>query len=274
MITGYVGLIGNGKTMLAVTEARRVALRRGAILAANIKIEPPPGVEFVHLTVGEDGLSVEQMESLMDNARDTGRGVVILIDEIGIIMPARFWQSFPIALMYRLSQSRKYATDFIWTSQDEEDVDAYLRRKTQWVYKVRAVPSPSPELRERGKRPWFFLVTQWRPGKIDKPDKRIGRGFWRYRREREGWYDTDELVRPPERLSVRGSRSGRQPRGQSNRAQPESAVTRQGRSEAKDGRSPLTADPGGAIYTGHTGSVGEDRNGRSPADRSHEPGTA
>lgn len=209
MITGYVGLIGHGKTMLAVTEAREVARRRGAILAANIKIDPPAGVEFVQLSVDEDGLSVEQMEGLMDAARATGRGVVILIDEIGIIMPARFWQSFPIALMYRISQSRKYATDLIWTSQDEEDVDAYLRRKTQWVFKVRAIPSPTPERREKGVRPWLILRTQWRPGKIDKPDKRIGRSFIWYRREREAFYDTDELVRPPARLRSgrRGSRS-------------------------------------------------------------------
>lgn len=206
MITGYVGLIGHGKTMLAVHEARKVALRRGALLAANIKIDPPPGVEFRQLSVGEDGLSIEQMEQLMDEARETGRGVVILIDEIGIIMPARFWQNFPIALMYRISQSRKYATDLIYTSQDIEDVDAYLRRKTQWIYKVRCFPSPTPERRERGVRPWFFVRTQWRPATVDKKDKRIERSFIRYRRERETVYDTDELVRPPARLTTRGGR--------------------------------------------------------------------
>lgn len=206
MIIGYVGLIGHGKTMLAVDEARRLAKRRGAVLAANIWIDPPAGVPFVQLTVDEDGLSIPQLEELMDGARASGRGVVVLIDEIGIIMPARFWQSFPIALMYRISQSRKYATDLIFTAQDVEDVDAYLRRKTQWLIKVRAFPSPSPERRERGKRPWWIGWSKWRPAQVDKPDKRIDRGMIWYRREREGFYDTDELVRPPARLSGRGRR--------------------------------------------------------------------
>jgi hypothetical protein len=206
VILGYIGLIGNGKTMLAVDDARALALRRGAILASNIKIVPPDGVEFVQLTVDEDGLSVEQLETLMDTARATDRGCVIVIDEIGIIMPARFWQSFPIALMYRISQSRKFRSDLVWTSQDEEDVDAYLRRKTQWIYKVRAVPAPSPETREQGKRPWLFIRTQWRPGKVDKAEKRVGRALIRYRQSREVVYDTDELVRPPARLSERKRR--------------------------------------------------------------------
>ena len=201
MITGYVGLIGNGKTTIAVDEARRVAASRGAVLAANIWIDPPAGVPFVQLTVGEDGLDVVQMERLMDDARASGRGVVLLVDEIGIIMPARFWQSFPIALMYRISQSRKYRTDLIYTSQDPEDVDVYLRRKTQWLYRVAAWPSPSNRKRERGVRPWFFVLGQWRPGQMDRADKRISRRFVRYRREREAWFDTDELVRPPARLS-------------------------------------------------------------------------
>jgi hypothetical protein len=198
-----VGLIGNGKTMLAVDAARQLAKRRGAVLASNIWIEPPAGVPFVQLSVGEDGLSVAQMEQLMDDARASGRGCVILIDEIGIIMPARFWQSFPIALMYRISQSRKYATDLLYTSQDVEDVDAYLRRKTQWVFKVRCFPSPSAERREKGRRPWLIIRTQWRPATIEKKDKRVDRTILRYRRDREAVYDTDELVRPPSRLSRR-----------------------------------------------------------------------
>lgn len=275
MIEGYVGLIGNGKTMLAVQHARTLAKRRGSILAANIGIVPPEGVPFVQLTVGEDGLSVEQLEGLMDDARATGRGVVILVDEIGIIMPARFWQSFPIALMYRISQSRKYSTDLIYTSQDIEDVDAYLRRKTQWVYKVKAIPSPSPEKRERGIRPWCFLRTQWRPATIEKRDKRIGWSLLRYRREWERVYDTDELVRPPERLQApRGSRSGRQPRSQSISVQGSDHVTSTG------SRSERSGEPEGLTWAGPVATAStpmgpdagvEDRNARSAADRRPEP---
>lgn len=202
MITGYIGLIGQGKTMLAVREAVTLARRRGALLASNIWVEAP-GVEVVRLTVGDEGLG--GLPELLSRSRVEGRGVVLLVDEIGIIMPARFWQTgMSIDLMWAVSQSRKLAADLIYTAQDVEQVDAFLRRLTQWVHKVRAVPNPSVERRERGRRPWFFMLSKWRPGSVDKADKRLGRGLVFYRREWEGLYNTDELVRPPQHL--RGTR--------------------------------------------------------------------
>lgn len=206
MIEGFVGLIGAGKTMLAVRHAGELARRRGARLASNIKVEVP-GVECIQLAVGEDGLDLAQLRSLVNDREGDGRGLVVLVDEVGIIMPARFWQSFPVDLMFMLSQSRKLGVDLIYTAQDIEQVDSFLRRLTQWVYKVRAVPEASTERRERGKRPWLFLVSKWRPTTIDKPEKRVSRDRVRYRRSWEGWYDTDELVAPPERLTgARGRR--------------------------------------------------------------------
>lgn len=203
VITGYVGLIGQGKTMLAVREAVALARRRGAILASNIRLNVPD-VETVQLTVGDEGL--DGVPQLLTLARAEGRGVVILVDEIGIILPARFWQTgMSMELMWAVSQSRKLAADLIFTAQDVEQVDAYLRRLTQWVTKVRAVPNPSIERREQGKRPWFFMLARWRPASVDKPDKRLGRGWTLYRRSDEGTYDTDELVRPPSHLA-RGRR--------------------------------------------------------------------
>jgi hypothetical protein len=209
MITGYVGLIGHGKTMLATREAVGLARRRGAILASNISVTAS-GVDFVRLSVGDEGL--DGVPELLERARAEGRGVVILVDEIGIILPARFWsQGMSIDLMWSVSQSRKLSTDLIFTAQDIEQVDAFLRRLTQHVTKVRAVPSPSLDRRETGKRPWFFICSRWLPGSVDKPDKRLGRSFVRYRRQVEGWYDTDELVRPPKRLrgKTASSRSAR-----------------------------------------------------------------
>ncbi len=210
MITGYVGLIGQGKTMLAADDAIATARRRGALLASNIALRPGAGVEFVALLVGDDGLDLGQIDALVQRCKREGRGLVILIDEVGIIMPARFWQSFPIGLMFVLSQSRKLALDLIWTSQDVEQVDAFLRRLTQWVYKVRSVPSPSLERREQGKRPWFMVVDKFRPAHVTgaAADKRLGRSWLRYRRWREGQYDTDELVHPPLALGRRRRGSG------------------------------------------------------------------
>jgi hypothetical protein len=205
VIEGFIGLIGHGKTMLAVDHCISLARRRGAVLAANIKVTDGD-LDFVQLSVGNDGLDLDELRELMELCRWGGRGLVLLIDEVGIIMPARFWQSFPIDLMFVLSQSRKLGVDMVYTSQDVEQVDAFLRRLTQWVFKLRCYPAPSITRRERGKRPLFFVREQWRPSSIDKKDKRLGRTFIRYRREREDRYDTDELVRPPERLRERQSR--------------------------------------------------------------------
>jgi hypothetical protein len=217
VITGYIGLIGHGKTMLAVRESVAMARRRGAILASNISIDAP-GLDYVRLSVGDDGL--DGVPELLARAREEARGVVILVDEIGIILPARFWQTgMSIDLMWSVSQSRKLATDLIYTAQDIEQVDAFLRRLTSYVYKVKAVPSPTNERRDAGKRPWFFIRSKWMPGTVDKADKRLGRSFLRYRRSDETAYDTDELVRPPARLraeseSRRARKASTSPRSQ------------------------------------------------------------
>lgn len=202
MIEGYVGLIGAGKTMLAVRHAGELAQRRGALLLSNIKLVPPEGVDFVQLGVGDDGLDMTQLHELLDGARAAGRGAVLMLDEVGILMPARFWQSFPIRLMHMLSQSRKLSIDLIYTAQDVEQIDTFLRRLTQWIYRVACWPESSVERREKGKRPRFFIVGKWRPTKIGKRDAREGLVWRRYRRADEGSYDTDELVWPPARLGV------------------------------------------------------------------------
>jgi hypothetical protein len=205
MIEGFIGLIGAGKTMLAVQHAGDLARRSGSVLASNIKVVMPD-VTCVQLGTGEDGFDIGEVWRVIDEAKGAGRGVVWLVDEVGILMPARFWQSMPIDLMFSLSQSRKLALDVVYTAQDIEQVDSFLRRLTQWIYKVRAYPSPSTARRRDGKRPWVFHVTQWRPATVDKKDRREGRRFIRYRREWEAAYDTDELVRPPARLADKGRR--------------------------------------------------------------------
>lgn len=204
MITGYTGLIGQGKTMLATVEAVNLARRRNAILASNIVVTAP-GIEFFRLSVGDEGL--EGIPELLARSRAQGRGVVVLADELGIITPARFWQSgMSIDLMWTMSQSRKFGGDMIFTAQNIAQVDSFLRRLTQYVTRVRAYPRPSIERREKGQRPWVYRVQQYQPEDVDdmRPERRIGSGWIRYRREWESLYSTDELVRPPGHL--RGKR--------------------------------------------------------------------
>jgi len=205
VIEGYIGLIGAGKTMLAVEHCISTAVRRRALLFSNIAVTTDrlAPEDVVQLATGDDGLDVDELRGILDRARAEGRGAVLLLDEVGILMPARFWQSFPVDLMFQFSQSRKLGLDVVYTAQDIEQVDSFLRRLTQWVFKVRAFPTPSVERRERGRRPRLFIVTKWRPASVDKRDKRLGRAIVRYRRSWEAQYNTDELVRPAERLRRR-----------------------------------------------------------------------
>lgn len=238
MIIGYTGLVGMGKTMLAVREAVLLARRRNAYLVSNIKVNAPD-LDVIQIAVGDDGL--EGIPDILSTARGEGRGVVILVDEIGIVLPSRFWErGMSIDLMWACSQSRKLGADLIFTCQHVAQLDAFLRRITDWIWRVKAIPHPTIERREQGKRPWCFLASRWRPADIDteKPEKRLSRVSWwgglRYRREWEGLYDTDELVRPPAHLqgTPRGTRARRSSR----------PITVTGAGEDPDGIRRLAAD--------------------------------
>ncbi len=242
-----MGLLGAGKTMLAVQHALKLARRRNAIMLSNIRVQDP-GVEFHQLPVGEDGIDLEVLREWQGQAREQDRGLVLLVDEVGILMPARFWQSFPIDLIYTLSQSRKMRLDLVYTSQDIEMVDSMLRRLTQWVYQVRCFPSPTNERRERGRRPWFFVQEQFRPqhvntmGDAQRKVRRLGKSWLRYRRDWEGSYDTDELVAPAVRLS-----SSRRSRGSKKQEPTEGAMHPQGRNAVEEPPQRLALVPTEAI---------------------------
>lgn len=206
-IWGYIGGIGTGKTMNGAVEAIALAKRRDALILSNIRLELPPGVEGWRLPMDANGIDMDTVRALVFECQARGKGIVLFLDEVGILMPSRFWQDFPIDLIFVLSQSRKLGVDLIYTAQDVEQVDAILRRLTSWVWLVKSYPVGSIERRERGKRPWFFLLTRWKVKSIEGQFKQpIGRRVVRYRRAWEGLYSTDELVQPPEIFRERSRR--------------------------------------------------------------------
>lgn len=207
MIVGVTGLLGAGKTAYATMRCVESARRSGAILASNIRLTPPDDVEFVQLPTGDDGVDLEALYALRRRARSEGRGVVVLLDEVGLLLPARFWATFPVPLMSFFVNSRKLRVDIWWVSQDENDVEVSLRRRTQIVFKVRRIPRPKHHVADPG-RPRILWVTEWLSGQVDKKDRRIGRQLVLWRRSWEGWFDTDELVEPPPRVGRVRRRSG------------------------------------------------------------------
>lgn len=208
MITGYIGGIGTGKTMNAAREAIETATRRRAMLVSNITMTPADaGLDVRKLSIGHDGIDLDQLRALIRECQLSERGMVLMLDEVGILMPARFWQDFPIDLMYVLSQSRKLGVDLIYTAQDVEQVDATLRRLTTYVWLVKSFPPASIERSEKGKRPWLFVMAKSKVRYIDSQLRApIGRRFRLYSRKWERTYSTAELVAPPEVFRARSRR--------------------------------------------------------------------
>lgn len=227
IIEAYVGFVRHGKTMLAVQDCIGLARARNAILASNIGIYAP-GVETALIGITDDGLDLDALMVLALQCRESGRGLVLLIDEAGIVMPARQWQTFPVSLMWLLQQSGKLMVEVRYTVQHPMFADSILRSLTAVVHNVRCTPPPSigrrqagnvldtllgsgaisgwrlpvARLRRRLLRPWFLTVTTTVPG--DFGTSEIERVLWRrrvrYRMAWEGSYDTDAAVLPAGRL--------------------------------------------------------------------------
>jgi hypothetical protein len=233
IIEGYVGTIGAGKTTLAVQHALELAHARDAVLLSNIPVlcnphcggsgwdrsnqavkapdRKHPGkwcaIDHDLLPMTDEGLDLADLTARAFKLRDSRRGLVLLMDEVGVIMPARLWKDFSVALMWVLQQSRKLACEWIWTAQDPSFVDHQLRSLTAVVHYVRAYPPPSIWRRVQGKRPWLLIASAYTPsqapranGEGAKREKRIGRRLRRYQRRWEGAFDTDGVVLPSRHL--------------------------------------------------------------------------
>lgn len=197
--------MGHGKSMRATVKSVELTILRGGlrgecILASNITIRPPDDrIEFHHLPM--DGFS-DALARLMAECLERNVGLVVMVDEVDTVWDAHEWQSMRKSDRYRIKQSRKMGADLIWTAQFVDQVEKSIRNITEEVELVKAFPNPTISRREAGKRPWFIRGQRFRPGAVrelvgeqDK-DKRLGSSIYRYRREHEAWYDTDELVMP------------------------------------------------------------------------------
>jgi len=211
-----VGTIGAGKTTLAVQHAMMLARARDAVLLANIPVvcgstckAGTHGFEHRLLPMNDDGIDLAALTGMAFRLRDEQRGLVLLMDEVGVVMPARLWKDFSVALMWLLQQSRKLACEWIWTAQDPSFVDHQLRSLTSVVHYVRAYPPPSVWRRVKGKRPWLMISAAYTPTNAPRAngevsargaEKRLGRRVVRYRRAWEAAFDTDGVVLPSRHL--------------------------------------------------------------------------
>lgn len=198
-IYGFVGPLGSGKTHLMVKRGLELAYRRKAVLVSFIKITPSEasGIEFRQIGLNDYGIDESELLGEINRARAMGKGVVVLLDEVGILLPAREIRAMSRRLMFAFSQSRKMGVDLLWTAQNAGQVDAFLRRLTEQVTRCKAWPKTTLERFDKGKRPMLLFQTMWPPDDVGKRDKRMGWSVEMYDRRVEDRYNTLELVEPP-----------------------------------------------------------------------------
>jgi hypothetical protein len=143
MIRAYTGIPGSGKTSSMVYDAVQHVRKTGAVVFTNMSRLRFP--EAIYL--GEIDQIVEISNGLL------------LLDEAGVALSSRFWQTVDREVLQSLAQVRKNGLDLWYTVQHEARVDTVLRELSgemirckrmwgrQWSYTVE--PSSKLTLKKR-----------------------------------------------------------------------------------------------------------------------------
>lgn len=171
-VHGYVGSWGTGKTYTAVVDAGKAARRYRVPVVSNLEIRYPPawGVKVIVCDTIEDLMSYTDC--------------VLLIDEIGIMMPSRFYAKLLAQTAMRWAQMRKYRVyEVFYTVQSMARVDTMVRELTWDVFEMRS-------FRMLG----FFFAMQWQGSSTSRLDTKIGVRFVFINKEVYHWYDTMAVI--------------------------------------------------------------------------------
>ena len=177
VVRGFVGLPGSGKTYMLCKRAYEdwVYGKKQVDIYANFNFGVP-GTK-----------RVETWKDLMDVSRIAAAGKrksLILIDEINLWAPSRFWSKMPIGLLYFWAQTRKRKLDVWWTSQSERRVDTVIKEVTNYIYTTRNLP-------------FFFIVKKYLPEDIRSERKKLpalGISFERKQSKIYRLFDTFEMI--------------------------------------------------------------------------------
>jgi hypothetical protein len=117
MVEGFCGLPASGKTYY-LAKLGTEAIKQGRPVYANFKLK---GARY------------------FKNLREVFhvRRGLILVDEINLLCPSRFWTSFPPSLAYFWSQTRKFQLDIYWTAQHPDRVDRIIKEISNWIWLIR-----------------------------------------------------------------------------------------------------------------------------------------
>jgi len=108
-IEAYCGLFGSGKTYAMVMEAYNVRRRHPEIrVLTNLTELNLPGREVEFIGRGES------LEEMMGKLAEFHSGY-LLLDEVGVFLPARLWAKMPPEVSYKWTQLRKDGVELRWT---------------------------------------------------------------------------------------------------------------------------------------------------------------
>lgn len=138
MVIGIVGIPGSGKTYYA-TEIALEHLNKGVQVFSNYYIEGATMYDDLETVL----FDVQKRVQNEYNNFVKGGGmfydfkpcpVTIIVDEINLVCPARYWDSFNPKLAYFWSQSRKLGLTLLWTAQHQDRVDKIVREITNFIW--------------------------------------------------------------------------------------------------------------------------------------------
>ncbi len=108
-VEGYCGLFGSGKTYAMVIEAYNARKRNPDLpIMTNLGRLDLPGAPCRLIGQGEP--LQEMMQALVDF-----HDGYLLLDEVGVFLPARLWSKMPAELCWKWAQLRKDAVELRWT---------------------------------------------------------------------------------------------------------------------------------------------------------------
>lgn len=126
MIKGYIGLLGEGKTLSMVFDAVE-ALKQGKRVISNTPI---------HSTIkGKELFAVCLPQHGIEEALKTETNALFCIDEASIVFPSWFWAKLSGDFLIRFAQARKFGLDIFYTSQGYNHTIKRLRDLTNIVTK-------------------------------------------------------------------------------------------------------------------------------------------
>jgi len=163
MVEGFTGLPGSGKTYF-LSRLGLEALKKKRQVFSNFK-----------LSGAERFLKLEEVFNV--------RKGVILVDEINLVCPSRFWNKFPPELAYFWSQTRKMELDIYWSAQHIDRVDKIIREISNWVWWLRKFPFG------------LYRARRYLPEQITKEKKEIFKSrYFRIDKKIADCYDTYEIL--------------------------------------------------------------------------------